>query len=92
MKDIGEEAKLESTKTISKTKGGKYTPETKTKAKLLTTHVARRSFATNLFLAKVPVKQIMDLTGHKSIKQFFEYISYDKLENAMLLSENDYFN
>ncbi len=91
LKEIGSIANLDSQKTISRTKGGRYVSQTKTKADLLTTHVARRSFATNLLLAKVPAIQIMDLTGHKSMRQFMEYVAYDKLENAINLSDNEYF-
>jgi integrase len=41
---------------------------------LLSTHTARRSFATNLFLSGFPAISIMKITGHTTEKSFMKYI------------------
>jgi integrase len=52
---------------------------------LITTHTARRSFATNLFLSGFPAISIMKITGHKTEKSFMKYIKISQEENANLL-------
>jgi site-specific recombinase XerD len=54
--------------------GSKRHTEIYPKYELVTTHTARRSFATNLFLNGVETKIIRDITGHKTEKAFFTYI------------------
>ncbi len=57
----------------------------------ITTHTARRSCATNLFLAKHSLISIMKITGHKSTKQLEEYIRVNSLENAITLQQDPYY-
>lgn len=52
------------------------------KFNFITTHTARRSGATNLFLQGCPEKIIMDLGGWKNIETFRKYIRLNKLESA----------
>lgn len=47
----------------------------------ITTHTARRSFATNLYHI-VPIELIMSVTGHKTQKEFYKYIRVTPKENA----------
>ncbi|MFY0686572.1 MAG: site-specific integrase [Cyclobacteriaceae bacterium] len=56
------------------------------KYKLITTHTARRSFATNLYLKKVPSITIMKITGHQTEGAFLQYIKADGYEHADLIS------
>ena len=58
---------------------------------LVGSHTARRSFATNLYLAGVSAGRIMLLTGHKTEDAFFRYIRINKEENAKILSEHSFF-
>ena len=62
------------------------------KWKLVSSHICRRSFATNSFKAGVPPKLVMNITGHTTIKQFMEYISIDEEETVALASQNAFFN
>lgn len=62
------------------------------KWQLVSSHTARRSAATNMFLAKIDTYRIMLLTGHKTESAFFRYIKITKEENAMVLSGNQFFN
>ena len=57
------------------------------KWEMLTTHTARRSFATNEFLAGTPTLIIMAITGHKTEKAFLKYIKLNSADHAKLLKE-----
>lgn len=70
------------------TRGGLINPETKRKEighfpkyKLVSSHIGRRSFCTNLY-GKLPDLTIMAISGHKSRKQFLEYIKTTGSEHA----------
>ena len=53
----------------------------------ITTHSARRSFATNQYLAGFPSISIMKLTGHRTEKAFMKYIKVTSKEHAQKLLE-----
>ena len=61
------------------------------KWELVTTHTARRSFATNAYKAGIPAISIMKITGHRTEKAFMRYIKISKEENALLIAHNDFF-
>lgn len=44
------------------------------KYELIVSHTCRRSFATNAYLRRIPVKTIMEITTHKTEREFFKYI------------------
>ncbi|HEV7333228.1 MAG TPA: site-specific integrase [Flavisolibacter sp.] len=52
----------------------------------VSSHTARRSFATNLYLEGYPTLEIMKITGHKTEKSFLKYIRVTKLDAAKKLS------
>ena len=56
------------------------------------THTARRSFATNAYLAGIPMRDIMQITGHRTTESFLEYIRVTKLETAMKLKDHPFFS
>jgi integrase len=64
------------------TKGNLKASKTVPKYKLLTTHTARRSFATNHYLAGWGIYTIMAITGHKTEKSFKRYIKLSPKEHA----------
>lgn len=51
----------------------------------VTTHTARRSFATNLFNENFPTNLIMKITGHKTESSFLKYIKTTPKDSAKLL-------
>ncbi len=82
LKELGKMAGINK-KTISiNTSGGKRNDEVLERWELLTTHVARRSFATNFYRMGFPASQLMYITGHTTEKQFMQYIKLDGKENA----------
>lgn len=54
----------------------------------VSSHTARRSFATNYYLQGFPTIDLMKITGHKTEKAFLKYIRVSKLDSAKRLSEH----
>jgi len=92
IKELAELAKIKERVTITKTKGGLNFEKTFKKWELITVHTARRSFATNMFLAGVPTISIMKITGHRTERAFMKYIKVSQEQNADILSKHPYFS
>ena len=92
LKKLGQLAEMHQTMNVSSTSGGIVTTVSRKKWELITTHTARRSFATNAFLSGIPTISIMKITGHKTERSFLKYIRISKLENALKLAEHPFFN
>src|SRR5699024_10070203 len=75
--------------TVSKTmiRAGKKVSTEYKKWQLVSSHVARRSFATNAYLQGIPTLTIMAVTGHKTEKAFLRYIRLAPSDHAKLLKE-----
>jgi integrase len=88
IKDVAKKCKaLEKMVSVSHTKGGELVTDTLPKSHFITTHTARRSFATNQYLNGVPVITIMAVTGHKTEKAFMKYIKVKPDEHAKILRD-----
>lgn len=61
------------------------------KYNLISAHTARRSGATNMYLAGIPAQSIMKITGHTTEQSFMKYLRVSKEENANLLANNPFF-
>ena len=55
---------------------------------LVSSHTARRSFATNHYLQGFPPIDLMKITGHKTERSFLKYIRVSKLDTAKRLNEH----
>ncbi|MCT4604170.1 MAG: site-specific integrase [Marinifilum sp.] len=55
------------------------------KYELVSSHTARRSFATNSYQKGIPTATIMKITGHRTEKSFYKYIKLDNKEHADIL-------
>ena len=53
---------------------------------LVSSHIGRRSFATN-FYGKIPTPLLMAATGHTTEKQFLEYIKIAEVDSALELAK-----
>jgi site-specific recombinase XerD len=71
--------------------GGETITQVWKKCELISTHTARRSFATNAFLAGIPALSIMKITGHRAEKSFMQYVKASVMENAMVLAQHPFF-
>lgn len=83
IKLIGEKAGIKTPIMVK----GKTVP----KYELITTHTARRSFCTNLFLAGVPSMSIMWISGHKTETAFKKYIRITSTQNAVKMAKHEFF-
>lgn len=62
------------------------------KSEEISTHTARRSFATNAYLAKMDVYQIMKCTGHRTEASFLKYLKLQGRDYAELAAGSAFFN
>lgn len=69
------------------TKGGQTVIKNAQKSDLITTHTARRSFATNEIKKGTPVSVVMAITGHRTEKSFWKYIKLSKSDYAVMLKD-----
>lgn len=92
IKEIAKLAGLSGPVTISRTQGGRKTDMIKEKWQLVSTHTARRSFATNLYRAGIPATVIMRITGHRRLDTFLSYIGLDETDGLQLLQHSELFN
>lgn len=88
MKEIGLDDKV----TFTYTKGGKLITVTREKWELISSHTARRSAATNMYLTgRMKTLEIMRLTGHKTEQNFFRYIRLTNEDTARSISGDMFF-
>lgn len=92
IKEVVKKADINEPILLQKTKGTLIYTETEPKHDLVTSHTARRSFATNAYLAGVPPISIMKITGHKTESSFMKYIKISDKENALQLKAHKFFN
>lgn len=71
--------------------GGRVKSVIKPMYQVVSCHTARRSFATNAYLAGLPVKTIMAFTGHRTMAAFERYIRVGKMEMAMKSMSHPFF-
>lgn len=76
---------------VERTEGFKKVKRIFRKYELVSTHTARRSGATNMYLAGIPTFRIMLTTGHMTEAAFFGYIGIRKKENANILQNHPFF-
>lgn len=88
LKEVCKLAGIDSPEQKSITKGGMRLKKTYKKYELVSSHTARRSFATNLYLSGFPTLSIMQITGHKTETAFMKYIKVTANQHASLLREH----
>lgn len=91
IKEVGKAAGLCDKVMITRNVGGVSVQEVHPKYELITTHTARRSFATNAYKAGIPTISIMKITGHTRETTFLRYIKVSEDENAEMLKNHDFF-
>ena len=91
LKKIAEIAELKDKVIHTRTTGGKVVKTELFKYQLVTCHTARRSFASNAYLAGIPELSIRRITGHKTESSFLKYVKITGEQNALLLSDHPFF-
>jgi len=86
LKEIGEKIPLlKKPESITITKGGKEVTTNCEKWEMISSHTARRSFATNAYKDGIPSITIMAITGHRSERSFLKYIKVTPQEHAEIM-------
>jgi integrase len=91
IKTVCKKAGINAAVRIERTVGMKIERKNHLKWQLVSSHTARRSGATNMYLAKIPTFRIMLITGHKTEQAFFKYIRITSEENAVILANHPFF-
>lgn len=87
VKEVGQKSNIDETVTLSITKGGKGVSTSTPKYEVISSHICRRSFATNTYKMGVPTVTIREITGHKTEVAFLRYIRATSKEHANKLRE-----
>lgn len=89
LKEICQDVKsLQGTESKTTTKAGKKVTMNMNKWQMVSSHTARRSFATNEYLNGTSTLTIMAVTGHKTEKAFLKYIKVSKKEEAERMKQH----
>ncbi len=91
IKEIGRWAGITERTSIEFNKAGKKVTEVSDKCDLISSHTARRTGATLMYLSGMDVYDICKVTGHTSIKMLRKYIKADELDSAVKMQKYDYF-
>ena len=91
IKDVAKLAGLTDEVLINRNMGGTNVELIKKRYELISSHTARRSFATNAYKAGIPTMAIMKITGHKRETTFLRYIRITEKENAEMLKSSTFF-
>jgi integrase len=91
IKRVCKKAGITETVLWERTVGTKIVHKKMKKWELVSSHTARRTGATNMYLAGIPTARIMLLTGHATEQSFFMYIRIGREENAKTLAEHEFF-
>lgn len=86
LKEVCQLAGINSKESKAQTKGGKRITKSFEKWQMVSTHTARRSFATNMYILGIPAMTIMQITGHRTEKAFMRYIKLDREQHAKVMA------
>ncbi len=87
LKQVAKLADFKEAITKQITRGGKTETIIRHKWEMVTTHTARRSFATNMYKMGIPSITIMAITGHRTETAFLKYIKVTPQEHAEKMRE-----
>ena len=91
LKELAQVAGFTQSIEINEFIAGRHEKRTLQKWELISSHTARRSFATNAFKRGMPPADIMTFTGHTTVASFMKYIKVTAEERAVLLSDHPFF-
>ena len=91
VRSLVKEAGIDQQFSFSITIGGVKTDLVKYKYECISSHTARRSFATNIHKAGIPPAVAMVFTGHKKLQQYMDYIMLYEDEIAEEYENHSFF-
>lgn len=77
---------------VSRSRGAFRVSSANERCEMVSSHTARRTGATLLYLSGVPIKRCMMITAHTTEANFMRYVRVSKEENARMLSSLAFFN
>ena len=86
-KAVGIDEKVE----VTSSNGLRRKSEIKAKYELVSSHTARRTGITLLYMTGIPLQQVMLISGHKDEDSIRHYLRLTKEENVALLRDNPFF-
>lgn len=92
IKEIAKRSGITNEVIFTRTEGGQRKDTTFKKYELMSSHTARRSFATNATLSGLSQRFIMGITGHRTVSSFERYIRCSNLEAAIEISNHAFFS
>jgi len=91
IKKIGQIANINEEINSSSTIGGKEVIKSHLKHNLIMGHTARRTFCTIKHKNGMPIHDIMELSGHTTLKEFLKYIRNSKEERVKQITSTEAF-
>ena len=91
IKKVCEKVGIDENVEVTSSNGLKHTTEVKKKFKLVSSHTARRTGITLLYMTGIPLQQVMLISGHKDEDSIRHYLRLTKKENVDLLRDNPFF-
>jgi hypothetical protein len=91
LKELGKLAGISETVEKTITRGGERVTSLHKKYELISSHTARRSGCTNMYLSGIDIYTIMGFSGHKTVSTFLKYIKIQQEENAKRYTEHPFF-
>jgi integrase len=76
---------------FERTQGGKKVCQNVYKYELISSHTARRTFCTLLYNEDLPISSIMHQSGHKTEKEFKNYIRVEKEKEVAMIANKEEF-
>lgn len=76
---------------VTRSDGARRTTEARRKYELVSSHTARRTGITLLYMTGVPLQQVMLVSGHRDEDSIRHYLRLTKEENVALLKDNPFF-
>lgn len=91
IKKVCEKVGIDESVEVTSSNGLKHTTEVKKKFELISSHTARRTGITLLYMTGIPLQQVMLISGHKDEDSIRHYLRLTKKENVDLLRDNPFF-
>ena len=91
LKEVGERAGFTDQHALTRNRAGRDVTRRRRLCDVLTSHTARRSFATNMHGEGLPVASIRAITGHTTDHSFYTYVKTDADGHAAAIAASKHF-
>lgn len=88
IKEVCQQAKIIEQTEKQQTKGGEKVKTVLEKWQMISSHTARRSFATNAVKQGIPIQTVMKITGHQKEATFLKYVKLSANEHAEIMAKH----